>query len=365
VQIVHQDGKTSYQVSKNRGDLIARAPIFGSLTIHDRQGNVVEKGVNVGDEWDYRGFIDGGSSGSQAIWTFSNVTPERFPDPKAALPLEMNLSVFRTYKGEIERGVLGEVTIHNPNPDATIKSSGPIPFESREYRAHRFPIPRELNAAATADGKIQKIDLFKDLVHNGRVEVSIRCVENSQYFGVAQADVYLRPSDSLFGFNFAKGFFSIWLQMLLITTLGVMFSTFLSGPVAALATAGTLVLGLNGGFVRDLATDVQMGGGPIESFIRMVLQQNVMTDLEVAGWMDRVIKVIDKGLIGIVYAMTYLLPNFSHDNASGGLGTSQFVASGYNIYADLMGQHITASLVYFLGAAIVGYFFLKTREIAG
>ena len=359
VQVVQNNGQTTYQVSKNQGDLIARAPVFGQLTMFDREGNVVDKGVNVGDEWLYRGFIEGGNNRSAAVWTFSNVTPERYPDETAALPLEMNIAVFRTYKGDIERGVLGEIIIRNPNPDARIKSSGPIPFESREFRAHRFPIPRQLNAAATADGKAQKIDLFKDLVHNGQVQVAIRCVERSQYFGVAQADVYLRPSDSVFWLNFSKGFFSIWLQMLLVTTFGVMFSTFLSGPVAALATAGTLVLGLFGGFVRDLATGTQMGGGPIESFIRMILQQNVMTDLEVAGWMDRVIKVIDKGLIGMVYGMTFVLPDYLK------FDTSEFVASGYNIYADLVGQHVTSALVYFAMAAIVGYFFLKTREIAG
>ena len=359
IEVASEGGKTTYRVGSNRGDLIARAPVFGQLKIYNREGNEMAQGVNVGDEWTYRGFIEGGQNQSAAVWTFSNVTPESYPDPKAALPLEMNLSVFRTYKGDIERGVLGEIVIRNPNPEARIKSSGPILFESREYTAHRFPIPRELNAAPGADGRARKIDLFQDLVHNGQVEVSIHCVENSQYFGVAQADVYLRPSDSRFEINFVKGFFSIWLQMLLITTIGVMFSTFLSGPVAALATAGTLVLGLFGDFIRSVATGDQYGGGPIESFLRMILQQNVMTDLEVATWMDQVIKVIDRGVMGVVYAMTFVLPNYlKFDN-------SRFVASGYDIYPDLLGQQVTSALLYFCGAAVVGYFFLKTREIAG
>ena len=359
VEEITQGGQTVYRVSPNRGDLIARAPVFGQLTLFARDGSLMERGINVGDEWEYRGFIEGGNNRSAAVWTFDNVTPERYPDPQAALPLEMNLAVFRTYKGDIERGVLGEITIRNPNPEARIKSSGPIPFESREFLAHRFPIPRELNAAPSADGQSRKIDLFRDLVHEGRVEISIRCVENSQYFGVAQADVYLRPSDSVFALNFAKGFFSIWLQMLLVTTFGVMFSTFLSGPVAALATGGTLILGMFGGFIRDVATGVAYGGGPIESFIRMVLQQNVMTDLEVVGWMDQVIKICDKAMMGVIYATTFVLPNYLQ------LDTSQFVASGYDIYPDLVGQHVTSTLLYFAGAAVVGYFFLKTREIAG
>jgi hypothetical protein len=91
----------------------------------------------------------------------------------------------------------------------------------------------------------------------------------------------------------------------------------------------------------------------------MILQQNVMTELEVATWMDRGIKVCDKALMGMIYALTFVLPDYLR------FDTSQFVASGYNIYADLVGQHVTSALVYFAAAAVVGYFFLKTREIAG
>jgi ABC-type transport system involved in multi-copper enzyme maturation permease subunit len=356
ITIAQENGQPVYRVGPNRGDLVARAPVFGKLTVLDRNGTVVEQGINVGYEWTYRGYIEGGNNQSAAIWRFSNITEDRYP---SGLPLEMNISVFRTYKGNIERGVLGEIIIRNPDPEAKIKSSGPIPFESREFVAHQFPIPRELNAAPSAGGGERKIDLFKDLTYRGQVDVVIRCRERSQYFGMAQADVYLRPRDAPFALNFAKGFFSVWLQMLLVTGFGVMFSTFLSGPVAALATVGAVGLGFFGQFVRDVASGVQMGGGPIESLIRLVLQQNLMTDLEVPFWADRVIKVIDTLFMGIMRGMTYVLPDYRQ------FDTSLFVASGYNIYGDLVGQHVTAALVYFTCAAVIGYFFLKTREIAG
>ena len=44
--------------------------------------------------------------------------------------------------------------------------------------------------------------------------------------------------------NFVKGYFGIWLQMVLVIGFGVMFSTFLSGPVAMIATVGVLLGGL-------------------------------------------------------------------------------------------------------------------------
>ena len=108
---------------------------------------------------------------------------------------------------------------------------------------------------------------------DGKVQVEIRCVDPAQYFGVAEPDVYLRPGDASFELNFCKGYLSIWLQMVLVTGFGVTFSTFLSGPVALMATISAIVLGFFGQFVRDIATgDDVMGGGPIESFIRIVTQ---------------------------------------------------------------------------------------------
>jgi hypothetical protein len=124
---------------------VAKSPVYGKLQIFDRTGKKAEKGINVGNEWEYRGYIEGGTPGVQtraaAIWTFTGVTEEKYPK---GLPLEMTLRVFRSYKGDIERGVLGEIVIRNPNPDAKVKRSGPILFESKEFVADDQFIPREL-----------------------------------------------------------------------------------------------------------------------------------------------------------------------------------------------------------------------------
>ena len=50
----------------------------------------------------------------------------------------------------------------------------------------------------------------------------------------------MRAPDASFALSFAKGFIGIWLQMLMVTGLGVMFSTFLNGSVAMLATLAEL-----------------------------------------------------------------------------------------------------------------------------
>ena len=57
-----------------------------------------------------------------------------------------------------------------------------------------------------------------------------------------------------FRWNFVKAYISIWLQMVIVVCLGVMFSTFLSSPVAILATVSAVLLGFFSQFVRDLWT---------------------------------------------------------------------------------------------------------------
>lgn len=339
------------------GDLIARAPQFGFLTVLDRDGNAPKKGekggTNIGNEWTYRGYIEGGKTKAVAIWSFSGITRQRFPK---GIPLELNLSVFRTYKGDIERGVLGELVLRNPK---TGKTSPPRIFESQEYVSQRLDVPVEWTTPAGADGKKGKVDLFEDLVDNGEVEVRIRCAEGAQFFGVARADVYIRATDASFGVNFLKGYLSIWLQMLLVTCFGVTFSTFLKGPVAMLATMSAIVMGFFVDTIRGVSTGTSEGGGPVESLIRILTQQNVMTDLEVNSAVVRVVKTFDVIVMAIMHALTFILPNYRT------FDTSAFVSGGYDIYGALVAQHLLVAIIYFFAVTLVGYFFLKTREIAG
>lgn len=357
-----------YHISPPAGALVARAPIYGELLLLGDDGRP-GKGISVGDEWEYRGYITGGTPGVQtrsaAIWTFEGVTEQKFPK---GLPIEINMGVFRTHKGDIEQGVLGEIVIRNPDPDARVKRSGPILFESKEFVADYRVIPRQLNSEVGARGDV---DLFKDLVSDGKVEVEIRCVESGQYFGVAEPDVYLRPADATFAWNFVKAYIGIWLQMLLVTSFGVTFSTFLTGSIAMLATLGSVVLGMFGDFIRKVTggivygdvpagegPEVIPGGGPIESAIRMVTQQSQTTELEMNNLVAYPIKAIDWFLMEIMQGSTYILPNYTRFDGSA------FVADGYNIFGSLLAEQITMAAVYFVVVTIVGYFFLKTREIA-
>ena len=95
-------------------------------------------GVNVGHEWAYRSYIEGGTLAA-AIWTFDGMTADGYPE---GFDLELNLRVFRTHKGNIEKGIRGTITIRNPKAGAAIRSSEPISFSATEFAIDRQFIPR-------------------------------------------------------------------------------------------------------------------------------------------------------------------------------------------------------------------------------
>jgi hypothetical protein len=53
-----------------------------------------------------------------------------------------------------------------------------------------------------------------------------------------------------------------------------------------------------------------------------------------------------------------MLPRFYDFN------TSRFVADGYNINGGLLAQHLAVTMAFCVVLTVIGYFFLRTREIA-
>ena len=373
-----QGDKTAYIVGPSQGMLVARVSVYGKLRFVDNDRNEKDKGRNVGDEWTYRSYIEGGTLAA-AIWTFEDVRPETFP---SRLPVEMTLGVYRTYKGDIEERIPGSLLVRNPKTGLTAEAKI---FKSREFSTDVQYIPREILAANvyylkrddqgkdgvryvreevdTRTASKPQLDLFEDLTDDGKMEIWLQCLSPQQFLGAAQADMYLRARDASFALNFAKGYFGIWMQMVLVIAFGVMFSTFLSGPVAMIATVGALLGGFFRPFMMALAVGVTpegkpvYGGGPVESFIRMLTQQNMIVEME-PGLQRTVAETIDGALKPLLKAMAQILPEFNQ------FSSADYVAYGFNISGDWVAEHGLTTLGFFVALFVAGYFFLKTREVA-
>jgi hypothetical protein len=345
-----------YAVGSAEGLLEARRPLRGTLRFLDREGRPSTKGISVGSEWSYRQFIEGGSLAA-AIWKFDGVSERDYAD---GLPLEMIVRVFRTYKGVIEKGIKGSVRVRNP---ASGLQSDPFYFTAREFTIDSLLISRKL-ASTSTDGGTRQIDLFQDIVADGQVEVILQCLEPAQYYGVAQADFYLRAGDGSFAFNYAKSCLGILFSMMLVTAMGVMFSTFLGGPLALFATLSVVLIGQFREFIQRLFesqvtgdSSIVPGGGPIESLYRIVTQTSITLELTPSPAVQ-IMKTVDTFLLAPMRLLAGIFPSLNS------LGTSDFVAGGFDIPLDLVAEHGMETLGYTLAFFIAGALCLKAREVA-
>lgn len=356
VEAVRSGSETTWRVGPPEGLLEARRPLRGTLRFLDREGRQSVKGISVGAEWSYRQYIEGGSLAA-AIWTFAGVTEREFAD---GLPLEMIVRVFRTYKGDIEKGIAGSVRVRNP---VTQLQSDPLYFTAKEFTIDSLLIPRTLSTTS-ADGGTRQADLFRDIVADGRVEVVLQCLEPAQYYGVAQADFYLRAGSGSFAFNYLKSCLGIWFSMLVTTAMGVMFSTFLAGPVALLATLSVVLIGQFREFIARLfesqvtgdATIVP-GGGPIESLYRIVTQTSITLELDPTPAVQAM-KTLDTFLLAPMRLGAALFPSLA------ALGTGDFLAGGFDIPLDLVAEHGMETLGYLIAFFLAGALCLRAREVA-
>jgi hypothetical protein len=343
-----------YKLGPPQGMLVARVPLYGTLHFKDRAGKEVEHGVNVGDEWTYRSFIEGQTQAT-AIWEFQGITPQLFPAETfpGGLPLEMTIEVFRTHKGDMSKGILGSLRVRNPKTGRKVEVHN---FLAKKFATDVQIIPRTL--VDHREGREEKLDLFRDLVSDdGRLDVEVQCLQGGQYFGMAQPDVYFRTRDASFPVNFIKGYLGIWLQMMVVLAAGVMFSTFLSGPVAIVATLGLVVAGLFSPYLGQLAEAKVTGGGPFEAFVRIVTQENITSPLEPA-LSTNVAKMSDRVVEAVLWLVAGALP------ALGNFNFADYVAYGFNVSGVTLAENFLRAAAFLLPVALAGYLFLKLREVA-
>ena len=152
--------------------------------------------------------------------------------------------------------------------------------------------------------------------------------------------------------------------MLVVTALGVAFSTFLAGPVALLATLVVVMVGHFRDFIARLfesqvTGDASLvpGGGPIESLYRIVTQTSITLELDPTPAVQAM-KGVDTLLLAPVRLAAGIFPSLA------ALGTGNFVTEGFDIPPDLLAAHAVEAAGFVIALCIAGAFCLKAREVA-
>ena len=238
LHVVHAGGHThsvkvganpdilTYSLSDAKGFFRARIPHYADrLVFYDPSGTTSDKGVNVGDTWNYRSYIAGGTNLSRAEFVFDEFRANHFENPDL-IPLELNLGIFRTRKGEIRKrirvAIRFESVFTGADSQQRLFRSDVLEFESDEFVVQVKGVPRKI-AGQVFDKNGQLLesgvyDLFDDYAANEQLRLVLRCPETGQYIGVAKADVYFRAAEGIYWVNFAKGYLGIWMQMIIVVS---------------------------------------------------------------------------------------------------------------------------------------------------
>jgi len=239
------------------------------------------------------------------------------------------------------------------NPDNKNIKSELWTFKAKDGSINEFNWSRKLS-----DADKKPIDLLKNLVtEDGRVEMVVQCLDRGQYYGFAQPDCYVRMPDGSPLWNFCKAQATIWVQMVLVIAIGVTCSTLVNAPVAMLFTLSFITLGFFRQFFVDVAIGKQVGGGPIEALYRIVTQMNEVSPLPV-NLGTQLIQSLDVILRGGMTSLAFVLPDFRS------FSSVSYVAYGFNIPMNQIYQDLTVCAAYLVGLFVIGYFFLRTREVA-
>jgi ABC-type transport system involved in multi-copper enzyme maturation permease subunit len=256
------------------------------------------------------------------------------------VPIEMTFNVYRTTKGKIGEPVFAEMEVTNPyviNPPDKSRWIFPI----REYYTNRQYIPASLLAGS-----------------HGALKVEVRCLNGTQYLGMAEPDLYILARAGNFGTNYMKGLFGVWLQAMVLTAIGVFAGTFLSWPVALLTTVAFFVAGqVAFQFLLEFSNQSLVGGGPFESLIRLLTHDNQMSELAPTLAVVTA-KTFDSIVMPVMSRLVYIVPNFS------ALDVSNTVSEGFEVRWSLLGINFLLALAYAVPFSIAGYFILKNREVA-
>lgn len=333
-----------------QSNLVARVPVYGRLTFLDRTGNPGDKGVNVGDVWDYRSYIEGNTN-ARAVWDFEGLDVEDLKQKFGeTFPIETSFQAFRTNKGNIEKGILGQLIFVNEDK----KLRAPYaPFEVKEFRVDVHQINPKLT-----DESGKPVNLYDDIIQGGKLRVEVRCLSGQQFLGTARPDLFIRLPDRTFAASYAKGVVGIGLMMVMIIAMGVTASTFAKGPVAMLLTAFVLFIGRTGrSFLEEITAPEAIGAGMLDALYRMPTHINPMIPIEESAPL-KVMHGIDFVIINALWAIKHLFPDFKY------FEMTEYVANGFDVpWSAAMLPSLALTVGYLVPWILVAYYSLKLREL--
>ncbi|QDV19954.1 hypothetical protein Pan153_46230 [Gimesia panareensis] len=335
--------------------LVSKVPIYGAITFLDREGAPAVSGINVGDIWMYRSYIEGATK-ARAIYKFAGI--DESDAIKDQLNLQASFEAFRTHKGDMEKGgILYKLTFVNEDKGLRVDSS---PMINKEYTENRLKIDRKIEVKNNPDEEVIVYDIFDDLVDkDGNLTIEVACLEAGQLLGMARPDLFVRTPDRPFLVGYSKAILGIWLPMVLVIMLGVTVSCFVKGPVAILTTFTVVMVGfMSKEYMNDILSGQMQASGAIEAWYRLLTHMNSQTELP-KGAVSNIITSVDGGIRNFLWLCQQVIPNFGIFS-----NMREYVIKGFDVSwsAALLPGILTAA-AYVLPCLLISFYSLKLREL--
>jgi ABC-type transport system involved in multi-copper enzyme maturation permease subunit len=374
----------------------ARVPVYGKLEFLNIRTPTQEfDPVKVGREWEYRSYI-AGASPHRAIWKFTNERDLRaMADRKDSVPCEFEFDIFRTTKGDENKGVTCSfqfVAWPWGNPERSdARQEQAYQDATRGLKAHIQPGDPGWDAADSDWAKLDRVaeqfgyyeyrskeiadyHTFNINVPPGLIRaalkdrpagsnnqallvVIVRCESPTQFLGVAKRDLYFLAGDEPFFANFFKGVFGLWLRLVLVISIAVACSTYLSGVIAWLVVGFFYFAGMFQDFIAMEAAGVSAGGGPFESAIRLSQNANLITPLPDSAGKSLALTG-DAAYQWGLRKFLLILPDVDR------FSWSNYVASGFSVPWAVIGLNCLYLVLYLYFWAVLANYLMKAREVA-
>jgi hypothetical protein len=179
----------------------------------------------------------------------------------------------------------------------------------------------------------------------GNFEVLMRCLTPGDYLGLQASSLVLITDRQSFAWNLAKSMLILWLMAILITTVAIFTSTFLSWPIAVVLT---LVILLGHWGVQQLGDATQPGIG-----------RQVVNDFNLRGSAkaEAISATVEK-LSSFLNFISTILPDISKFPAV------EDIERGIAIPAIKMRDAAGVALGFGLPLVLLAYVILKNKEVA-
>ena len=226
-----------------------------------------------------------------------------------------------------------------------------------DYQPEMVLVPSGLFQNAAEPPPAQKDEQGKPKPPPPRVKVYVKCTSTSQLLGMAEGDLYVLEKERSFGQNYLKSSIGLWCRVMIVIGLAVCISTYLAGVITFLATAFLYLVGL---FADTLVTLLNGGAGvlgPLGS-ANQLFQAKLSTAQDDGSATARATAVGDSVFGWLMRRIFNLMPDIDAFN------WTPFVSEGFNIPFECMVMNVVTLVGYLFPWFLLGFYLLRSREVA-